>query len=296
MVMPGGALLPSSPVRMVALDLDGTILERGECLTPAVVAALRRLAGCGVRCVTATGRPLPFQLALLARHDLGAVAGTPSALMVDERELFFLQPLGAGSAGVAGHGPGGTSYLPHSTWNDAVRRRWRALHPQAMAWLERAQAESCRHGWPAARHLTDVEAERRGLPTLAFEQPEHAAALCDWLSAALATQAPELACNRNVRLVQIHDAQLGKGPVLAELARRWGIPPGQVLAIGDSLNDASMLDGHLGFRVATVGNADEHIATIVRRAGGYVAAARLGEGVIEILQAYGVGRGADGSP
>jgi hydroxymethylpyrimidine pyrophosphatase-like HAD family hydrolase len=91
-----------------------------------------------------------------------------------------------------------------------------------------------------------------------------------------------------VRLVQIHDAAVGKGPVLAELARLWVIAPSEVLAIGDSHNDLSMLDGRLGFRSATVGNADGVIKEAVRRAGGSVASGHAGAGVLELLQSLDV--------
>jgi hydroxymethylpyrimidine pyrophosphatase-like HAD family hydrolase len=291
-----GAWTPPSDgdIRLVAMDLDGTILERGRSLAPALVAVLRTLARRGVRCATATGRPLPFQLELFERHDLGTAAGTPAALMVDEREIFLLAGTAADGAAAATGGPAMGGYQPLGAWNSAVRRRWQALHGRAMDWLEQARGEANRQGWQPWRHLSDDDAAARGLPTLEFDYPDQAAAISDWLAGGLAAQAPELACNRNVRLLQVHDAQVGKGLVLAELARHWGFAPRQVLAIGDSLNDASMLDGRLGFQVATVGNADERISSMVRQAGGYVAAESLGDGVIEILRAYHVGGLADG--
>jgi hydroxymethylpyrimidine pyrophosphatase-like HAD family hydrolase len=125
---------------------------------------------------------------------------------------------------------------------------------------------------------------RRGLPTIAFSSPDDAAGVQRWLAAQFAAHEPRLACNRNVRLVQIHDALVGKGRVLAELARVWDLAPDEVLAIGDSANDVSMLDGSLGFQCAAPGNADELVQDVVRRAGGYVAQARIGAGVIEVLR------------
>ncbi len=55
-------------------------------------------------------------------------------------------------------------------------------------------------------------------------------------------------------------------------------PKELMLAIGDSLNDLTMLDGKLGFRVGTVGNADELINAAVRAAGGMVATQRVAAG------------------
>lgn len=282
--------LSGQGVRLVAFDLDGTVLEHGRDIAPVIVQALRTIAAAGVRCVTATGRPLAFQVELFTRHGLGTAAGVPHAFMADERELYLLGRSHTNPTGAAdGDGePGGPGYRPHADWNDAVKRRWRGLHPLAMDWLARAEAEAARRGWLACRHLTEAEADARGLPTLALAMPEYAAALCGWLARTLDEAGLPLACNRNVRLVQIHDAAVGKGPVLAELVRLWRIRPYEVLAIGDSANDLSMLDGRLGFRCATVANAEDGVKDVVRRAGGYVAAGHAGTGLIEALEALGV--------
>lgn len=46
------------PVRLAALDLDGTLLNRHGEVTPATRAALESAAANGVVIVPATGRPL----------------------------------------------------------------------------------------------------------------------------------------------------------------------------------------------------------------------------------------------
>lgn len=260
-------------VRLVALDLDGTVLESGRRLVPGLVGALRALAAAGIRCTTATGRPLWFQLELFRRFGLGPVAGVPHALMADERELFLLHD---------------DVYAPHQAWNEAVRWRWRELGPLAHAWLERAAAEAARRGYRASIQNDDGEIYVRGLPTLAFADIAEAETIWRWLAAALAAGEVPLACNRNARLVQLQDRLVGKGNVLAALAQHWQTTPHEVLAIGDSPNDLSMLDGRHGFRCAAVANADEVAKAVVRAAGGHVATAPLGAGVIECLQALGV--------
>jgi hydroxymethylpyrimidine pyrophosphatase-like HAD family hydrolase len=200
-------------------------------------------------------------------------------LMVDEREIYLL-------------GRTDRAYIPLRSWNDAVRARWETLHPAAMAWVERARAEATAHGWQTSLPFPGDQMYRRGLPTIAFAAPDEAAAIQGWLAERLAAETPRLACNRNVRLVQIHDAMAGKGLVLAEMARHWHLAAEQVLAIGDSANDFSMLDGRLGFRCGAPGNADPAIKEAVRRAGGYVAEGRIGEGIVQVLRHYADVRGA----
>lgn len=267
---------PREAIRLVAFDLDGTILEGGNRIVPTLLIALRDLASVGICCVTATGRPLDFQLELLARHGMGPASHVFKALIADERELHVLDERGA--------------YRPHEEWNAPVRRRWLDLHPIATSWLERGQAEAARQEWPASSHLNGPISAERGLAALSFRHVEHAEMIRAWLQSQIADAAVPIACNRNVREVQLHDIRAGKGAVLAELAQLWGLRPQQMLAIGDSDNDRSMLDGTLGFRCATVANADSAIKGLVRAQGGYVAAATGGAGVAEVLRALNLGQ------
>lgn len=262
------------PIRLVALDLDGTILEPGGTISGEVLGALTRLRARDVACVTATGRPLDFQLALLDRHDIGPAVGLFSALIADEREIHLRDDRNAPAP----------AYRPHPKWNDEIRLRWDHLVDEAMGWLDRATAEAAGRGWSAQTYPLDVIA-RRGLATVALENADHATAIRRWLSDQLSAAGSELVCNQNVRLVQVVDGRAGKGHVLATLADLLGVARDQVLAIGDSANDHSMLDGSFGFRAAAPANADPETQAAVRRGTGYVARGPIGAGVVEALEA-----------
>ena len=260
-------------IRLIALDMVGTILERGRIIQPDLVAALKRASGAGVRMTSCTGRPIEFQRQIFPENGLGAAAVVPHALVVDERELFLLD---------------GADYVPLEPWNTNVRERWKTLHPAAMEWLRRAEREAKRRGWDCSQHESEERMYERGLPTLAVQDAASAAEVRQWLAGQLSESGDALVANRNNRLVQMHDAATGKGLVLLELARVWGIHPSEVLAAGDSANDFSMLDGRHGFRALCPANADDGIKEAVRTAGGYVAAERIGLGVLEGLRHYGV--------
>ncbi len=255
---------------MIAMDLDGTILERSSLIRREVIDRLVALAQDGVRCVTATGRPFDFQLEMLELHALPASAGVFSALIADEREIFLLNE-------------SGDRYVPHSPWNDPVRERWKTLFPLAMRVLEAAEAESARRGWATRRIHSDEESYERGLPTIRLDDPEKSQVICDWIRDHIRENGYPLATNRNVYITQVFDAQVGKGPVLAELCRVLGIEPARTLAVGDSTNDLSMLDGEHGFQVATMNNADFRVKDLVRGQVGYIASADAGLGVAEII-------------
>lgn len=63
--------------RLLAIDIDGTLVNRNDELTPAVCAALRRAAAAGVRLVLATGRRYSRALPLV--EPLGVEAPIVSA-------------------------------------------------------------------------------------------------------------------------------------------------------------------------------------------------------------------------
>jgi len=68
LALPGPDALPRP--RLLALDIDGTLLDDRRCLRPAVSAAVRRVAASGVHVILATGRSPWFGVADLA-SELG---------------------------------------------------------------------------------------------------------------------------------------------------------------------------------------------------------------------------------
>ena len=255
--------------QMIAMDLDGTLLEGGELIRVELIESLKALSAKGIHCVTATGRPYLFQEELIGIYQAEGHGVFFDALIADEREIFLRD---------------GDAFVPHKLWNDRVRERWAHLFDGAMAMIEDARLEAISRGY-AVDYLFPAEvAFERGLPTLFFETAKDAAAIERWTQEQLRERRLPYASNRNVRIVQVFDAEVGKGPVLNELARLMGVPNAQVLAIGDSTNDYSMLDGGFGFQCATLDNAEDELKFIVRGNGGYVASKAAGLGVVETIE------------
>jgi HAD superfamily hydrolase (TIGR01484 family) len=257
-------------IRLVAFDLDGTVLERGESIDGAFCQALHRAAAAGIRSTTATGRPLDFQLELLRRHGLGEIAGVPHALIADERELFVLQD---------------GAYRPHAAWNERIRAEWDKLVEPALALMVLVHARLLAGGHEVRYMFDEAWARARGNVSLGLTRRDVAIQAVAWLEELVAHAGLPLAVNRNGTLVQLYPASAGKGNVLRELAGLWGITPAEVLAIGDSLNDLCMLDGRHGFGCATVANADPMIIELVAARGGHVSSARCARGALEALEA-----------
>ncbi|MEM4872270.1 MAG: HAD family hydrolase [Thermofilaceae archaeon] len=256
-------------VKLLALDLDGTLLEPGEKILPSVVEALLKVAGKGVIVATASGRSLEDQLRILAGNGLGAEAGLPHYLIVNEQEIYELR---------------GCMYQPWEEHNRIVRERWLSVLPRALQ-VAATEVEYLRGRGVAVELWPPDVAAQRGMVVLKFERVEDAR-LCEARLRQLLAGDSELQCDRSYRLIQILHKSAGKGPTLLTLLKALGLPEGAALCIGDAPNDLSMLDGSYGFMVAAVGNAEEEVKEAVRRAGGYVASRPRGEGVLEVLRAY----------
>ncbi len=266
-----------APVQMIALDLDGTLLEAGERIRPEVASELSRLSSLrGLKVAIATGRPLRDILRILERNGMGPEVGIPHALMADEREGFVLE---------------GESYRPLDDWNERMRRAWEGLFPLARELMERFVRQLAGEGVRLEPFEEQGRWRERGAVVYlasSLEEAERARAHIERELTKLRSP-PPLSCVRNHRLVAVRYARAGKGPTLRAIAEALKVEPSQVLAVGDSLNDLDMLDGRYGFRSACPANAEAIVKRHVLLNRGYVAFNRLGRGVLEIVERCVVG-------
>lgn len=262
----------SLPIALIAMDLDGTMIEPvqeyDQRILPDLLSELRRLSQQGVICVTATGRKFSFQTDLFGACQIGPESQVIRAIMCDEREIFVAD---------------NDAFRPLVSWNDPIRARWNTLFPITWDVLEQARTYATSQGWEASFFHAQETAFSRGLPTIACDSVVHAQYVEEWINAKIVTEALPFQTSRNLRRVQIIDGQAGKGAALQAMTTHFDINPSQVLAIGDSHNDVSMLDGRYGFRSATVGNAETNVKDLVHSRGGYVATKSTGNGILEII-------------
>ncbi|MBD3391481.1 MAG: Cof-type HAD-IIB family hydrolase [Chitinivibrionales bacterium] len=88
------------PPKLIALDLDGTLLTTGKRLTPANRAALEDMARCGVRVVLASGRLGSSMAKVVAGMDVDIAMMTLNGAAVytskvDRKHLVYEAPLQA---------------------------------------------------------------------------------------------------------------------------------------------------------------------------------------------------------
>ena len=79
-----------------------------------------------------------------------------------------------------------------------------------------------------------------------------------------------------------------KGKAVLFVAEAYGMPLDQIVAAGDSGNDAEMLT--CGVQAVMVGNYSQELASLRDDPAVYVASAKYAAGVLEGLRHYGMGK------
>ena len=265
--------MTDAPIRLVAIDLDDTLLTDDLTIPPGAKEAIRRATSRGVTVVLATGRMFP--------------AARPFA-----RELNLDSPLITYNGALIRTAGGDT------WWHKPVPR------DSALAVLDYAEAD----GWDVqcycddrlyvaridddvryyldianvpAQACADMRAllkERETTKLLGIGDPEETARRAEALSKAFAGRLTVTISKP--RFVEMLDAGVSKAAALAEVARRLGVPREQVLAIGDSFNDLDMI------RWAGVGVAMGNAAPEIQALADYTVASNEDEGVAEALARF----------
>lgn len=237
--------------RLLALDLDGTLLNSRKEITPAVKEALRQLKARGVHVVLATGR-IVGEAAEFAREldcdDLMVTAGgTAIAAASDERILqSWDMPCEIGAQVVAAVQDrpvrvmiyvGSKIYInPYSDRDFVVNYRVEGFHANKVVLEDIAGAIRRNH-----LNVTKVYAlgER---------------AVLDQALAEIRPLPGITITSSGADNFEILPSGADKGRALLRLGEMLGVRPEEMVAVGDSDNDAEMLRA-VGMPVA-MGNAD----------------------------------------
>jgi hydroxymethylpyrimidine pyrophosphatase-like HAD family hydrolase len=257
-------LMAETPdIRMIGADFDGTLWGGAEGLPSGLRRLLVALREGGVEAGLVSGRYWWEMRDLLA--GAGLEWGDPFPSFVITRETFI-------------YWIGLDAMEPDQDWNEARGAELAEL----TAWLCRRETE-----WRLRLESAGLRPKRwwlwgdYGLEVW-FETVEETAAAQALLVSWCAAQ-PLAHAHRNRCLAHVVLATAGKGACLERAAATRGVAPQQVLALGDSLNDLTMLDGGCGFHAAAPSNAEPEVQTAVRAAGGWVAESAAGDGVAEVL-------------
>ncbi len=231
-------------VRLVAIDIDGTLLDSRGRIPEANTAAVHEALEAGLHVVLVTGRSFPFAQAvaraLPAAVTLivsnGAIERTVDGRTVARRLLArdiarrlldHTRPFRRHSALLFDRDTAGHVVAESLDWDHPNRRRYWERHRPLIghaAPLEAALTEDpiqvMFNGDVAT--MREVAAAVGGLEDIAVSRTEYE--------------------HRDFSLVDVTAATATKGQALAASAAALGIERRQVMAIGDNLNDLEMLE------------------------------------------------------
>ena len=251
-------------IKLISIDVDGTLINRQGDLTPATRSALQRAADAGIHVTLNTGRPLSESQALLK-----ALPMMRYVVLCTGAEVRDLQT--------------GETIARHGLTNEENRRLYDLLSPldgmiqifnefdgklYNRAWdLARADrfcppnlAKMCRETHVA---VADLDAFMDGYTGTASKIhlffPNHEEKL---KAAALLKGLPFFVSESVPNDIEVMPLGVDKGTGLSALAKYLNLTPAEVMAVGDGENDLAMLR-YAGLSVA-MGNACDTVKKTAR--------------------------------
>ncbi len=243
--------------RLLALDIDGTLLGSDKKIAPRTRAAVEEARARGVRVVLVTGRRHPS--ARSVAHDLGGhvpLVLHNGALIVEDGVVLRVValPREAACAAVRLGRAGGADPVVHCGLAGEGRLLIEGVAPSNTLlayYLDKSQ--------PDVSTVPDLEGAlvEDPLQVMFGGTIEAMDALLPPLRAGLggAVRIERTVYPRHaVGLLDVLHPAVGKAEAVAFLERRWGIDPAETMAIGDNWNDHEMLE-RAGVGLV-MGNAD----------------------------------------
>ena len=279
-------------IQLIAIDIDGTLMpSSGPRISERNCAALRAAEAAGIEIVIATGRRQAYAMPLISQVGLGeqsvmissngAVVRGFDGHLLDRRFLPVETARGLSKA-LRGYGtlvftfdregPGGLIveslqqlHLLIERWVDANRPYLLEVNPLECAF---EHGEEPIQGMICGTVEEMVEAEKELLSTD--------------LGGQIATYRTEYPA-RNLSILDLLPPGCSKGSSLASLASIRGLQPDQIMAIGDNLNDLTMLE-YAGHSVV-MGNASDGMLAHAADRGWTITATNDADGVAMAVEA-----------
>ncbi len=276
----------TSAIRLIAVDLDGTVLNDRKQLTPRTAAALTEAAARGVEIVPATGRPttgLPAEL--LALPGVRYAITSNGARMMDlasgraVRELYLARETALAAFDILARYDCVTDLFQDGRGytTEANRAASYRFVPDNL----RDYVLNTRTVLPDLRAF--IASQERGIEKLTIfflDEDERRRA---W--AEVAALGVDVVSSLPLNM-EINAAGVDKGAGLLALAERLGLPASALMACGDGGNDTAMV------AAAGLGVAMANAFPEVKAAAHYVTASNNEDGVARAVETFVLGKEA----
>ncbi len=226
-------------IRLVASDLDGTLMRRDKSISERSIVAMERAQAAGIRIVLATarGRGTVGTIARDARFSGYAICGNGAVVLdlADDARVIHQTSIDSHIASrvmalIRDLAPG-TVFEMVGTHDFLMEPGYRDLSAFEDHWLDPTAI-------PVADPLVGIEA---GVIKIVARHPELATTDLFRILAGAAREHVEVT-HSLAPFVEMAALGVTKATTLAELCATWGIDRGEVAAVGDALNDLPMLE------------------------------------------------------
>lgn len=266
----------SSSIRLVAVDLDGTLLNDSKQVTEQTAGALACLPRQGVKLIIASARPPRSVRAIYQSLKLDTLQiNYNGALIWDEpaQQAVFHRPIDGGLAqSIIEHA---RDMFEETIVTCEVLDKWYTDRSDNSFTTETGKLFSpdviCPVEQLCAQPVTKL---------MLLGEPRIILRLEDTLHEAFDGQVTILKTDKD--LLQIMHPQAGKAAALVKVAQFYGVPMEAVMAIGDAPNDVGMLQS------AGVSVAMDNAHALVKDAADWIAPSNNDHGVHAALARYGL--------
>ncbi|MBV8074579.1 MAG: HAD family phosphatase [Candidatus Eremiobacteraeota bacterium] len=269
-----------NPIRLLALDLDGTLISASDLrVSPAVKAAIGRARDAGVAITMVTGRmfeaALPFAESIGIEGPIVCYQGAATYVVATRRRLAHVPvPIALGQqvfARAAADGVRALGYLEDQLFSEADDKYTRWYTDLAGV---RAQI---------VPSLCELFKDRSSTKINCVLEAERAGAYAEELRRFVG--AGGYVTRSNPEYVEVMSPEVDKGRALGVVARYYDTSLEATMAVGDSWNDVPLLDA-AGFAVAMANAPPELLA-----AADATVASVEHDGVAEAIERFVVGSG-----
>jgi hypothetical protein len=251
--------LINRPYRLLVVDIDGTLLGKDRTISTEDKEALAKVRDSGIQVALSTGRVTRACLGILNQLSLdgyhiffdGALVAGP-----ERGEEVYVEPLSPAvlkeaikfvrREGIPLELYSATHYFAEQeNWSTQAHRQFFGLEPTLVDFNELCERERIIKG---------------GLVALSHEEADKVMSFCEQFDGSLHFSWARTPAYPGVGFINVLAPGVSKGRALEALASYLGIPLAEVVAIGDGINDISLLS--LAGLAIAMGNAFDEVKAV----------------------------------